>query len=129
MKELIDSGCCGRLRKNEQGVKLLGNGSKNFKSQIDIEVSQASTSALQAIQKNGGNVKLVYYDREGLRSILKPHKFKEMPYLKSPPEKRNRKLRKPQVQPDQHPSWLGRKENFLKQIKSNPEKNTQSTEL
>jgi len=25
MKELLDSGCCGKLRKDQQGVKLLGN--------------------------------------------------------------------------------------------------------
>jgi len=118
MKELLDTGCCGRLRKNQQGVKLLGDGADTFKSKIDIEVSKVSTKALQAIQRNGGTIKLVYYDREGLRSILKPHKFTEMPYLKPPPAKSNRKLRKPQEQPDQHPEFHSRKEQFLQQLKA-----------
>jgi len=126
MKELLDSGCCGKLRKNQQGVKLLGNGSDQFKAQIDIEVSQISTSALQAIQKNGGTIKLVYYNSEGLRSLIKPHRFKEMPYLPPPPLKGNRKLHKPQVQPAQQSDWLQRRELFLETIKSEQQKKEQS---
>jgi len=116
MKELLDSGCCGKLRKRQQGVKLLGNHSSEFTSQINIEVSQASTSALQAITRNGGTVKLVYYNQQGIRSLLKPHRFKEMPYLPPPPKRANRKLLKPQIQPEQHSDWVKRSEQFFKEL-------------
>jgi large subunit ribosomal protein L15 len=108
MKELIDSRCVGRLRKNQVGIKLLADGADWFQTPVNIEVSQASTRAIETIQRVGGTIKLVYYDRIGLRSLLKPHKFARMPYLPPPPDHINRKLKHPMVQPDQHPEWIER---------------------
>jgi len=113
MKELFDSGCAGKLRRKQQGVKLLGNGSETFSSKINIEVSQASSTSIKAIQQNGGTVRLVYYDRVGMRSLLKPHKYRVTPYLKAPGTYKNRKLRHPQEQPDQHPEWIVQREEFF----------------
>jgi len=114
MKELLDTGCAGKLRRKQQGVKLLGVGTEKFSSPVNIEVSQASSSAIQAIEQNGGKVRLVYYDTVGLRSLLRPEKYrKQMPYLKPPRSYKNRKLRRPQEQPDQHPQWIAARNEML----------------
>jgi len=128
IKELLDTGCAGKLRKAQQGVKLLGIGSEKFSAKISIEVSQASSSAIAAIQQYGGTVRLVYYDRVGLRSLLKPEKFKMLPFLRPPRVYRNRKLRRPQEQPDQHPEWLVQKEQFFAE-KKQKESGKQEEEL
>lgn len=40
-----------------------------------IQVSKCSLKAEEAIERNGGSVRLVYYDREGLRGLLKPEAY------------------------------------------------------
>jgi len=106
MKTLVDSGLVTKLRKKQVGMKLLGSGADKFRAKVDIEVSQASGSAIKAIENNGGNVRLVYFDRDGLKSLIYPEKYHTKPYLKEPPLKVNTRLRRPMEQPDQHPEWL-----------------------
>jgi large subunit ribosomal protein L15 len=50
-----------------------------LKTPIDIEVSQASTSAINAVEAAGGSIVTVYHNRLGLRALLKPHKFEILP--------------------------------------------------
>eukprot|EP00944_MAST-04C_sp_MAST-4C-sp1_P002108 g2108.t1 len=85
MKHLYDCGIVGNIK---NGVKLLGQGSKSFSTPINIEVSGASQSAIAAIEKCGGSIKSVYYNRLGLRVLLKPEKFEEpLPKRARPPPK------------------------------------------
>ena len=98
MKHLLDAGLLDRRTKF--GVKLLagnckrdeddnegnefddedGDGKMNkkkipFTLKLDIEVSRCSETAKALIEKNGGRVTKVHYNRLGIRALLKPHKF------------------------------------------------------
>ena len=85
MKHLFDSGLVTRIR---HGVKLLGTGADEFKVPVDIEVTQASKSAIAAIEQCGGSIKTVYHNRLGLRVLLKPEKFDGvLPRRARPPPK------------------------------------------
>tara|TARA_B100000780_G_scaffold15041_1_gene10011 strand:- start:117 stop:842 length:726 start_codon:yes stop_codon:yes gene_type:complete len=86
MKEIYDSGLCNGIK---HGVKLLGSGSEHFTSKINIEVSQASLSAIKAVEEQGGEITTVYHNRLGLRALLKPHKFEGrlLPRRAKPPPK------------------------------------------
>ena len=85
MKEMYDSGLVSRIR---HGVKLLGQGADDFRLPIDIEVSQASKSAIHAVEQSGGTIKTVYHNRLGLRVLLKPEKFEgNLPRRARPPPK------------------------------------------
>nr|XP_047145196.1 50S ribosomal protein L15 [Hydra vulgaris] len=66
----------GRIK---DGIKLLGGGSTWFEGKIDIEVTRASKSAIEAVERNGGTIKAVYHDRVALRCALKPEKYEIMP--------------------------------------------------
>eukprot|EP00999_Lentomonas_sp_LEN2_P000169 NODE_1162_length_979_cov_86.583333_g1117_i0.p1 GENE.NODE_1162_length_979_cov_86.583333_g1117_i0~~NODE_1162_length_979_cov_86.583333_g1117_i0.p1 ORF type:complete len:284 (+),score=38.24 NODE_1162_length_979_cov_86.583333_g1117_i0:70-921(+) len=72
MHELYKSNCVNDIR---NGVKLLAEGSEAFNVKVDIEVSKASSKAIEAIERCGGTVKAVYYNPLGLRVLLKPEKF------------------------------------------------------
>ncbi len=54
IEALIAAGVCAKLR---DGVKILGNGELTAK--LDLEVAAASKSAVAAIEKAGGSVKLL----------------------------------------------------------------------
>jgi len=86
MKHLYDARICKSIK---QGVKLLGQGAEKWTRPLKIEVSAASKSAIDAVQKSGGYVKTVYFNRLGLRYLLKPEKFKERkaPKRARPPPK------------------------------------------
>ncbi|EDQ92627.1 uncharacterized protein MONBRDRAFT_2372, partial [Monosiga brevicollis MX1] len=77
----------GAIDKIQNGVKLLGEGSADFDLPVRIEVSRASKSAIEAIEKAGGIVSCAYYDRVGLRALLKPEKFTTIPRRARPPNK------------------------------------------
>ncbi|OQR95018.1 50S ribosomal protein L15 [Thraustotheca clavata] len=89
IKTLTD---CGLLTTSrvKHGVKLLANGKEHLTTPINIEISQASEGAIAAIEKAGGSIKSVYYNRLGLRALLKPHKFegKLLPQNARPPPKK-----------------------------------------
>ena len=54
-------------------------GAEWFKAKVDIEVSKASQTAIQAVEKQGGRVITAHYNRLGLRVLLKPEKFEDRP--------------------------------------------------
>lgn len=87
MKTLRDCGCVrGRI---VTGIKLLAGGSS--KARIDrplhIEVADASKLAVELVEKAGGTVTSLYYNRLGLRALLKPERFETIPKRASPPPK------------------------------------------
>ena len=84
MKVLQDSGCVTKIK---YGVKLLGRGCEKLQQlgvPINIEVSDASTSALKAIKEKGGVVSVKYRTPLLMRYHLKPHKFGDHKTLKTP---------------------------------------------
>ncbi len=85
MKTLRDTGAISS--KIKDGVKILGGGHENFKHKIFIEVSSVSSLAREAIEKAGGQVHLVYYNKLGLRALMKPWRFDLMPFPARPPPK------------------------------------------
>jgi len=75
IRDLKDSGIFRGLRKP---VKILGNGKDIFKGTKDIplniEVQSITQSAREAIEKTGGKVTTVYFNRLGLYHFLRrPH--------------------------------------------------------
>ena len=48
-----------------------------LRSKLDIEVSRASRKAIEAVEAAGGSITTVYYNKLGLRVLLKPEKFHE----------------------------------------------------
>mmetsp|Transcript_5783 Transcript_5783/g.18403 ORF Transcript_5783/g.18403 Transcript_5783/m.18403 type:complete len:244 (-) Transcript_5783:54-785(-) len=84
LKTLHDSNIVGKVK---EGIKLLGTGSESFTAKVDIEVSQVSKSAIEAVERNGGSVTSVYLNRLGLRATLHPEKFEVLPRLARPKPK------------------------------------------
>lgn len=76
MYALHQAGAIGRV---EHGIKLLADGAEWFGAKVNIEVSKASRAAIDAIEQQGGSVTTAYYNRLGLRVLLKPEKFEERP--------------------------------------------------
>ena len=91
MRTLRDSGAIGATVRH--GVKLLASGYHTAKHSpplppLHVEVSDVSASAKRAIEAAGGSVKLVWYNRLGLRHLLKPYKFERPPQREAiPPPK------------------------------------------
>ncbi|KNC80344.1 50S ribosomal protein L15, partial [Sphaeroforma arctica JP610] len=75
MKTLRDCGLASRSLKG--GVKILGEkeGELKFNTPIEIEVSQASRTAIRDIEASGGKVTAKYFNTASLRALIKPHKF------------------------------------------------------
>ena len=70
MKTLRDTGVVGK--KIKHGIKVLGEGASEFKHRVHLQVSKCSIKAEKAIEENGGTVRFAYYDKEGLKALLKP---------------------------------------------------------
>ena len=68
MKELADSRC---LHGVKDGVKLLGRNADQLKTPINILVSRASTSAIEAVEAAGGKVTTRFYTKPAIRRILR----------------------------------------------------------
>ncbi|EDO44563.1 predicted protein [Nematostella vectensis] len=86
MHELWKTGAVGKIK---DGVKLLGTGNEWFQAKVDIEVSKASKTAIEAIERQGGKITCAHYNKLGLRVLLKPEKFegKPIPRRAHPPSK------------------------------------------
>lgn len=87
----------GAVSKITDGVKLLGKGHEKFEAlskPVSLEISDASSQALEAVKGLGGNVLVQYRTRLLMRQHLKPHKFAEHKELKTPmpPQKKVKKL-------------------------------------
>lgn len=55
----------GVLRRERDGVRLLGDGADGFKAKVTIEIAGASKSAVAAIEKAGGKVSFIALERAG----------------------------------------------------------------
>ena len=58
MKDLYDAGALSKIK---YGVKLLGKGAEKFtdlKVPITLEISDASSTAIDAVRENGGDLKV-----------------------------------------------------------------------
>lgn len=84
LKDLCDAGVTSNIK---HGVKLLAKGSERFKTPLKLRVSRASTQAIEAVEKAGGEVTTVHYNRLALRALLKPEKFDIIPKFARPPPK------------------------------------------
>lgn len=56
-------------------IVYLAQGSSWFKTKVNLEVSKASQTAIEAIERQGGKVTCAHYNKLGLRVLLKPEKF------------------------------------------------------
>ncbi|KNC46880.1 50S ribosomal protein L15 [Thecamonas trahens ATCC 50062] len=85
MRSLVNAGVVSASSVKD-GIKLLaGKTPETFRLPITLEVSAASSTAIEAIERAGGSIKTVYFNRLGLRALLKPHTFDVMPRLARPP--------------------------------------------
>lgn len=50
-------------------------------------MSRASLTAIEAVERNGGDIKTVYHDRVALRALLKPDKYEITPRPARPSHK------------------------------------------
>mmetsp|Transcript_17090 Transcript_17090/g.20119 ORF Transcript_17090/g.20119 Transcript_17090/m.20119 type:complete len:245 (+) Transcript_17090:11-745(+) len=84
MRDLV---LCGIVTRVGDGVKLLGEGRESLTSPIEIEVSRASASAIEAIERVGGTVTTVHYNQLALRALIRPESFLVLPKIAKPPPK------------------------------------------
>ncbi|CAJ0596041.1 unnamed protein product [Cylicocyclus nassatus] len=71
------------------GFDLTSEGADIFTYKIDIEVQYASQSAISAIERAGGRIRVAYYDPESLQAAVDPRTWfrlgKPVPARKAPP--------------------------------------------
>lgn len=96
MHDILKSGCVSKVK---YGVKLLSKGADQIKElgiPINIEISDATTSAIEIIKSTGGSLSVKYRTPLLMRYHIKPHKFSDHKELKTPmpPQKRVVKLEK-----------------------------------
>jgi large subunit ribosomal protein L15 len=83
-KTLVDAGV---IRRERDGLRLLGNGKDAFKAKVTIEVAGASKSAVEAIEKAGGKVTFINFVRPGVEKDIAAKRARQ--------EKRKAKEAKP----------------------------------
>ncbi|XXH04384.1 hypothetical protein Hte_010798 [Hypoxylon texense] len=82
-KELIQSNLIGTIK---DGVKLLARGADTLKQPIDIVVSRASASAIDAVEKAGGKIMTRYYTKQAIRRLVQGKSFHTDEPLPTGPE-------------------------------------------
>ncbi|EPE06439.1 54s ribosomal protein l10 [Ophiostoma piceae UAMH 11346] len=65
--ELVQSGLVSRVR---DGIKILGRGKEALRTPVDIVVSRASASAIEAIEASGGKVMTRYFTKQSIQWLL-----------------------------------------------------------
>ncbi|CAN7024843.1 unnamed protein product [Brassica oleracea var. botrytis] len=89
MKTLKDVGAIGK--QIEDGVRLMGRGADEIKWPLHFEVSTVTVRAKEVVEAAGGSVRRVYYNKLGLRALLKPEWFEKkgrlLPKAARPPPK------------------------------------------
>ncbi|GLT29192.1 hypothetical protein SLA2020_040730 [Shorea laevis] len=89
MKTLKDVGAIGKQIKD--GVRLMGRGADQIKWPIHLEVSRVTVRAKEVVEAAGGSVRRVYYNKLGMRALLKPEWFAKkgrlLPRAARPPPK------------------------------------------
>ena len=83
-KTLVEAGI---IRRERDGLRLLGNGKDAFKAKVTIEVAGASKSAVEAIEKAGGKITFINFVRPGVEKDIAAKKARQ--------EKRKAKEAKP----------------------------------
>lgn len=68
VKEIIESGLIGSVK---DGIKLLGRGKTDLRQPIDIMVSRASASAIDAVEGNGGKILTRFYTKQSIKRLLR----------------------------------------------------------
>ncbi len=66
---------------------LAAQGAESFKAKVQLSVSQASRSAIKAVEAAGGSIVTVYHSPLSLRAALKPHAFDIPIRTPAPPPK------------------------------------------
>jgi len=76
IKDLFE---CGAITKIKDGVKLLSKGVNHLNKypKLNLEVSDASQSAIDAIKASGGSIDVKYRTKLTLRHHVLPYKFDE----------------------------------------------------
>ncbi|XP_010484255.1 PREDICTED: uncharacterized protein LOC104762625 [Camelina sativa] len=94
MKTLKDVGAIGK--QIEDGVRLMGRGADEIKWPLHFEVSRVTVRAKEVVEAAGGSVRRVYYNKLGLRALLKPEWFEKkgrlLPKAARPPPKQQDKV-------------------------------------
>ena len=79
MKNLFETGVVTKIK---HGVKFLGQGSdtltalsQSLEKPISLEGTDATASAIEAINGTGGSIEMNYRTPLILRQYLKPHKY------------------------------------------------------
>ncbi|KAJ4897250.1 Ribosomal protein L18e/L15 superfamily protein [Raphanus sativus] len=89
MKTLKDVGAIGK--QIEDGVRLMGRGADEIKWPLHFEVSRVTVRAKEVVEAAGGSVRRVYYNKLGLRALLRPEWFEKkerlLPKAARPPPK------------------------------------------
>jgi len=67
----------GVIRRERDGLRLLGNGKDSFKAKITIEVAGASKSAVAAIEKAGGKVVVLNFERPGVTKDIEAKRARQ----------------------------------------------------
>lgn len=63
-------------------------GAQFFTGKVDLQVSAASSAAIEAIEQNGGSIQTVFHSKETLAWMAAPHKYAIPPKgLELPPTK------------------------------------------
>jgi len=83
VKEMHDSGLVARFK---DGIKLLGRGKETFNTPIDILVSRASESAINAIEQAGGKIMTRYYTKQSIQRLIKGESVSSSTPLPTGPE-------------------------------------------
>jgi large subunit ribosomal protein L15 len=68
LKELVESRCLHGIK---DGVKLLARGKGELRTPINILVSRASATAIEAIEAVGGKVTTRFYTKPSIKRLLK----------------------------------------------------------
>lgn len=74
MKHLLDSRVIHGIK---DGVKLLARGKEKFTQTIQIDVTKASSDAIQAIEARGGKIVCTYRNKLSMRQLLKPESMRK----------------------------------------------------
>lgn len=86
LKDMCDAGIFTHSS-IKHGVKLLAKGKERLTTPLQLEISRASSQAIEAMEAIGGEVTTVHYNRLALRALLKPDKFVQLPKFARPPPK------------------------------------------
>jgi large subunit ribosomal protein L15 len=72
IRQLLESGMINKANAVKHGVKLLADGQERFSTpNLNIHVSRASSQAIEAVEKLGGQVASVHYNALALRKLLR----------------------------------------------------------